>query len=124
MKGKMKGAALLVFLLTAWLPTVGQHACMASSSDTAGTLLKAQSRQNRPCPAPRLLFAVRADTEDRITYGTDPDMERAMEEQDKLEKEKEDKAWEMLQHMNIYQRGCTGTAKPPVSTQPDSSPQK
>lgn len=124
MKGKMKGAALLVFVLTACLLIVGQRTCKASDSDTAGTVLKTESSQNRPGPAPSLLLAVRTDTEDRIIYGTDPEMERAMDEQEKFEKEKENKAWEMLQHMNVYQGLGTGAAKPPGSTQPDSPTQK
>ncbi len=124
MNGKIIGATLLVFMLIACPLTGDQLTCMASNSDTAATLPKSQVRQNRTGPPSRLLFAVRTDREDRVIYGTDPDMERAMEEQQKLEKEKEEKAWEMLQHMNIYKGNGTGAASPPAAVRPDSSTQK
>ena len=52
-----------------------------------------------------------------IIYGTDPGMERAMEEQAREEKEKEDKAWKMLQHMNLY----NDSGKNPRSTKQGST---
>jgi hypothetical protein len=45
-------------------------------------------------------------------------MERAMEEQARKERDKEEKAWKMLQNMNIYQN----IGKNPHSTQPDKAP--
>ncbi|MGA3113135.1 MAG: hypothetical protein ABSF90_01745 [Syntrophobacteraceae bacterium] len=80
--------------------------------------MKIQSLQNRISPAHRLLLADRTDTKDSITYGTDPDMERAMEEQARAEKEKEDKAWNMLQHMQLYK----DNGRPPRPAQPNNTP--
>ncbi len=70
--------------------------------------------ENRTGPLPGLLLADRSDAKDRITYSTDPEMDRATAEEEKEEKEKEDKSWMMLQHMNIYK----GTQKPAQSGNP------
>ena len=67
---------------------------------------------------PRLLLADRTETKDRIIYGTDPEMERATDEQQREEKEKEEKAWNMLQHMNIYK----DNGKKTRPTQPGDTP--
>jgi hypothetical protein len=45
-------------------------------------------------------------------------MERAMEEQARAEKEKEDKAWNMLQHMQLYK----DNGRPPRPAQPNNTP--
>ena len=61
-----------------------------------------------------LLLADRTEKEDRIILGTDPEMERAMDDQIKQEQEKEDKAWKMLENMNIYkdnQKGRNSTRR-------------
>jgi hypothetical protein len=50
-----------------------------------------------------LILADRAEKEDRVTYGTDPDPAFSQQEQEKEEQEKEDRAWRMLEHMNLYQ---------------------
>jgi hypothetical protein len=47
-------------------------------------------------------------------------MERAMDDQIREEKEKEDKAWKMLQNMNVYK----DTGKPPRSAPQDNVPSK
>jgi hypothetical protein len=116
----MKGTAFLFIILISVLILAGWRAPIASSSDGSGTLLKIQSLENRISPPPRQLLADRTDTQDDIIYGTDPDMERAMEEQAKKEQEKEDKAWNMLQHMYLNK----DNGKNPKSTQPDNAPQK
>ena len=67
---------------------------------------------------PRQLMADRTDTKDSIIYSTDPEMERAMEEQEREEKEKEEKSWKMLQHMHLYK----DNGKRPHSAQPDNAP--
>ena len=90
---------------------------MASNSDASGTLPKSQTLENRIGPLPRLLLADRTDTKDPIIYGTDPDMERAMEEQAREEKEKEEKAWKMLEHMDIR----LDTQKRPSQSQPNNT---
>ncbi len=73
-----------------------------SNSDSSGAILEIQTCGNRCGIAPFLLLADRTDTKDRIIYGTDSDMERAMEDQEKMEREKEENAWRMLQNMNLY----------------------
>ncbi len=88
--------------------------------------LEAVAKQNRNAERIRLIFAFvilviftfylftfsfltsfshaeRTETKDRIIYGTDPEMERAMDDQAREEKEKEAKAWNMLQNMGVYQ---------------------
>ena len=74
---------------------------------------------------PGLLFAERTETRDSIIYETDPEMERAMDEQAWIEKEKEQEAWKMLQQMNPYKNNSkSGKRKKhaqPVSG--DKSPQ-
>ncbi len=114
----MKGTAFLFIIFASGLLVAG--ACMASNPDTAGTSFKTQSRQERLRPDSRLLIAERTDMEDRITYGTDPEMERAMAEQERHEKEKEEKAWQMLQNMNIYK----SSKKSQGSNQTDKTPQQ
>jgi hypothetical protein len=120
MKAKMKGTAFLFIILISGLLLVDWRARIAPNSDESGRVLKIQSLENRTSPPHRLLLADRTDTKDRIIYGTDPDMERAMEEQAREEKEKEDKAWMMLQHMYLNK----DSGKSPRSTQPDNAPPK
>jgi hypothetical protein len=117
MKAKMKGTAFVFMVLISGLLLVGLPARITSNSEGPGPL-KIQSLQNRISPAHRLLLADRTDTKDSITYGTDPDMERAMEEQARAEKEKEDKAWNMLQHMQLYK----DNGRPPRPAQPNNTP--
>ncbi len=120
MKAKTKWTVFLFVTLVSGLLIVGARAGTASNSDTAWTLLKTQSQQNWISPTSRLLIADRIDTQDGIIYSTDPDMDRAMEEQEKLEKEKEEKSWEMLQNMNIYE----GSRRSHGPTQSDRAPQE
>lgn len=116
----MKGTAFLFIILISALLLAGWRAPIASNSDESGTLLKIQSLGNRIGPPPRQLLADRTDTKDDIIYSTDPGMERAMEEQARKEQEKEEKSWNMLQHMYLNK----DIGKSPKSTQPDNAPQK
>ncbi|MFZ0931689.1 MAG: hypothetical protein WAN11_24030 [Syntrophobacteraceae bacterium] len=116
-EAKMKGTAFVFMVFISGLLLAGLPARLASNSEGPGPL-KIQSLQNRISPAHRLLLADRTDTKDSITYGTDPDMERAMEEQAREEKEKEDKAWNMLQHMQLYK----DNGKPSRPAQPNNTP--
>lgn len=70
-------------------------------------------------PFPRQILADRTETKDSIIYSTDPEMDRVMEERAREEKEKEAKAWQMLQNMNIYK---DMQKRPPRRIQPDSTP--
>ncbi len=116
----MKGAAFLFTILISALLLAGWRTPIASSSEGAGTLLKIQNPGNRIGPPPRQFLADRTDTQDAIILGTDPEMDRAMEEQARKEQEKEDKAWNMLQHMYIDR----DIGRRPKTTQPDNAPQK
>ncbi len=114
----MKRTTFLVVLLISGLVLAFGWAGTAFNSDAAGSLPETQTMENRTSQ-PRQLMADRTETKDRIIYGTDPEMERAMEQQEREEKEKEEKAWNMLQHMNIYQdsgkkshSGQPGNAQP------------
>ena len=114
----MKGTTFLIVLLISGLFVLALwRAGTAFNSDEAGPLSKTQSLENRMSPD-RQFLVDRADTKDNIIYGTDPEMERAMEEQERHEKEKEEKAWKMLQNMNLY----NGIGKSPHSTQPNNAP--
>ncbi len=73
-----------------------------SASEETGTVDEVQTGRARICASQCQLLADRTETKDRIIYGTDHDMERAMEDQERIEKEKEENAWRMLQNMNIY----------------------
>ena len=115
----MKGTAFIFIILTSGLLIVGARADIASNSDTARTSFNTQSRQERIRPDSRVFIADRIETQDRIIYGTDPGMERAMTEQERFEKEKEDKSWDMLRNMNIYKGG----KRPNGPNQPDKTPQ-
>jgi hypothetical protein len=68
--------------------------------------LRKDTTKLKPGAGPEVLSPVfladRAETKESITYGTNAEMERAMKEQATEEKKKEEKSWEMLQHMNIY----------------------
>ncbi len=108
----MKRTASLFIILVSALLLAGWRAPIASNCDRCGTLWKIQGLQNRTCPPCRLHLVDRVDTQDSITYGTDPDAERAMQDQAREEKEKEDKAWMMLQHMYIDQN--TGKRRQPA----------
>jgi hypothetical protein len=112
----MKGTAFFLMTLISGLLLIGWSACIASNCEEPGPL-KIQSLQNRTSLPHRLLLADRTDTKDSIIYGTDPDMERAMEEQAREEKEKEDKAWNMLQHMQLYK----DDRKPPRASPPNNN---
>lgn len=115
----MKGTAFFFMILMSGLILIGWSACIASNCEEPGPL-KIQSLQNRTSLPHRLLLADRTDTKDSIIYGTDPDMERAMEEQAREEKEKEDKAWNMLQHMQLYNED----RKPPRASRPTTTPRR
>jgi hypothetical protein len=118
MRDKMKKTIFLVIMLVPGLLVFALwRANTAFSSDAAGSLSKTQILGNAMNP-PRQLMAERTDNKDSITYGTDPEMERAMAEQERHEKEKEENAWKMLQNMNIYQGG----RKNPHPNQPDNTP--
>ena len=114
---KMKGAAFLFIILISAVLLAGWGASMASSSEGSGTPLKIQSLGNRISPSPRQLLADRTDTKNDIIYSTDPGMDRAMEEQARKEQEKEEKAWIMLQHMNLNK----DSGKNPRSTKQGSA---
>jgi ADP-heptose:LPS heptosyltransferase len=126
----MKGSAFVFIILVSALLLAGWPAPIAFNSDESGTLLKIKSLQNRIDPPPRQLLADRTDTKDEIIYGTDPEMERAMAKQAKEEKEKEEKAWIMLQNMNLRinsgknPRSTQQGSSQPGSTQPDNAPSK
>ena len=108
---------VLVLLVSGLLVLAVGRAGTAFNSDATGSSSKAQTLENRMSP-PRLLMADRVDTQDSVNYGTDPEMDRAMEEQARHEKEKEEKAWKMLQHMYLLNE----IGKSPHSTQPDNAP--
>ncbi len=112
----MKGTTFLIILLVSGLVLAFGRADTAFGSGAAGSSSKTQTLENRTSP-PRQLMADRTDTKDRIIYGTDPEMDRAMDEQQREEKEKEEKAWQMLQHMNIYQ----DNGRRPHSAKPDNT---
>ncbi len=113
----MKGTTFLIVLLISGLVLAFGRVGTAFDSDAAGSLSRTQTLEN-PTSQPRQLMADRTDTNDRIIYGTDPEMDRAMDEQQREEKEKEEKAWQMLQHMNIYQ----DNGRRPHSARPDNAP--
>jgi hypothetical protein len=113
----MKGTTVLIVLLVSGLVLAFGRAGHAFNPDAAGSLSKTQTLESRASQHPQLM-ADRTETKDRIIYGTDPEMERAMEEQQREEKEKEEKAWNMLQHMNIYK----DNEKKPRPAQPGNTP--
>jgi len=113
----MQRTTFLIVLLISGLVLAFGRAGTAFDSDAAGSLSKTQTLENRTSP-PRQLMADRTDTNDRIIYGTDPEMDRAMDEQQREEKEKEEKAWQMLQHMNLY----NDNGRRPHSAHPDNAP--
>ncbi len=113
----MKKSAFVYIIIIPGLLLAGWRVCMASTSDASGTLLKSQTREDRVDPLSRRLLADRTDTRDSIIYGTDPEMERAMEEQVREEKKKEEKAWKMLEHMDIR----LDTQKRPSQSQPNNT---
>jgi len=112
-----KNAVLCIILIPGFL-LAGWRVSMASTSDGTGTALQKQTCENRIDPPLRQILADRTDTKDSVIYSTDPEMERAMEEQAREEKEKEEKAWKMLQNMNIYK----DERKRSPRTQPDNTP--
>ena len=61
-----------------------------------------------------LILADRAEKKDRVLYGTDSDPAYSQEEQQREEKEKEDRSWQMLERMNLYQ-GYGKKERPPRS---------
>ncbi|HIJ77204.1 MAG TPA: hypothetical protein HPP81_10900 [Deltaproteobacteria bacterium] len=118
----MKGTAFFFLILVSVLLLVGWLAPIASSSEESATPSKTESLQNRISPHPLMLLADRIDTEDHISYGTDPGMERTMAERAREEKEKERQAWIMLQHMNLNNdNGRSRKYTQPGSTQPGST---
>lgn len=117
----MKGTTFIfVILISGLLVLAGGPAGIASNPDEAGALSKTGTPGNQ-IGTPRLLMADRTDTKDSIILGTDPDMERAMDEQARQEKEKEKEAWKMLQNMGFYQN-IGKRPRPPQ--QPDTAPQQ
>ncbi|MGO8944370.1 MAG: hypothetical protein ACLQJ7_11940 [Syntrophobacteraceae bacterium] len=120
----MKETAFFFLILVSVLLLVGWLAPIACSSEESATPSKTESLQNRISPPSRLLLADRIDTEDHISYGTDPGMERTMAERAREEKEKERQAWIMLQHMNLNNNNNNGKSHKhtqPGSTQPGST---
>jgi hypothetical protein len=113
-EAEMKGSAFIFIILVSAILIAGWQAPVACGSNESGALLKIQSLENRTGSPPRQLLADRTDTKDDIIYSTDPEMERAMDQQIKEEKDKEEKAWNMLQHMYLYK----DVGKSPRSTQP------
>ncbi|MEN6439358.1 MAG: hypothetical protein ABFD97_12350 [Syntrophobacter sp.] len=70
---------------------------LSRSSDTAGIQMTEVQR-----PRCRLLLADKIETRDQIEYTTDPEATRAFEDARRHEMEKEDRAWKMLDDMQIY----------------------
>ena len=71
-----------------------------------------RSEQEHSGPGTFLLAEI-ADTEEHIIYRTDPDLEREAEEQAQEEKNKEDKAWRMLDNTYIFKGDGKGPHRRP-----------
>lgn len=110
----MKGTAFLFIILISGLLLAGRGVNAVSGSGAPGTPIKIRTAENRIVQPP--LLANRIDTKDSVIYTTDPGMERAMREEKREEKDKEDKSWQMLQHMYIYKHA--GKHSPPDNTPP------
>jgi hypothetical protein len=94
----MQKKAVLSFIILMAFLSGGQHLPGAPVLDTSGALQKDTGFTGSDA---LLLLVDRIEKDDRIIYGTDPKLEREMDEQIRKEKEKEEKSWEMLQHMYI-----------------------
>ncbi|MGC9195959.1 MAG: hypothetical protein ACP5IL_10960 [Syntrophobacteraceae bacterium] len=57
---------------------------------------------NKPACLSGIVLADRVETNDSITYSTDPRMEEKMRRENEEEKEKEYNSWKMLQNMPFY----------------------
>ncbi len=134
----MKRNTFVSIVLTLGLLFGGWRVCAASGSETPGAPFEIQTRQEvidhiscldrmpdylcswcQSAPVRELLLlADRTEKEDRIILGTDPEMERAMDDQIKQEQEKEDKAWKMLENMNIYKDNQKGRNSTPQDKVP------
>ncbi len=91
----MKGSAFLPVVLIACLALYGGRVCKALRPGAPLPSLTAKSR------AARILLADRIETDDSVTYTTDPKMEKESREEEREEKEKEKNSWKMLQHMYL-----------------------
>lgn len=100
----MKGSAFALVVLIFSLTVAGWLACAVSDP---GARKGGQT-----------LLADRVETEDSVTYTTDPDLDRTMKKEDREEKAKEENSWKMLQNMHLY--GPAG--KQPSSTGQSASP--
>lgn len=76
---------------------------------------------HRTASGSSLMLADRIDTQDGVLLTTDPEMDRAAREQELHEKEKEEKAWQMLQNMNIYKKSGKQSGKSQGSDQSDGN---
>lgn len=91
----MKGSAFVLTLLIAGLAVAGLWVCTVANPGVSFASLKIQK-------AGQTLLADRIETDDSVTYTTDPDLEKAKKKEDREEKEKEANSWKMLQHMELY----------------------
>ncbi len=118
-EAKMKGTAFVFIIIVLALLLSGWPAPIASSSEESATPSNSKSLQNLISPPSRILLADRTDTEDSISYGTDPRADRVAAERAREEKEKEQQAWIMLQHMYLNNdNGRNHKSNQPRSPQP------
>lgn len=111
----MKGGAFVLVVLIAGLMVAGRQVCTVSKQG----FFRAPSMQSQgKRKAAQTLLADRIETNDSLIYTTDPDLERAMNREDKEEREKEYNSWKMLQHM--YLNGSV--RKRPPSADQGASP--
>ncbi len=62
------------------------------------------SRSKAASAVPKQQFAERLDQKDRIIYQTDPELERESEDRKMEEKQKEERAWRMLENTYIEEK--------------------
>lgn len=92
-------ASLLVLLAG----ITGATGCEASNQ-WGGLPRLTSSRSKAATAVPKQQFAERLDQKERIIYQTDPELERESEDRKLEEKQKEERAWRMLENTYIEEK--------------------
>ena len=106
----IEGRVFLPALLIACLTVVGWR--VSGVSDPGAPRLHLKTQLQGSGKSGRTLLADRTETDDSVTYTTDPKAERQTKKEEREEKGKERNSWKMLQHMYLY--GPAGKRPPPA----------
>ncbi|MCE5335876.1 MAG: hypothetical protein LLG06_14940 [Desulfobacteraceae bacterium] len=106
LKNTLRRSALILAIMAAC--TFSGTAALYADAYSAGP------DQGRTCSGP-IILADLVEGKDKVIYRTDPEADEAFEEDQRRERRKEEKSWQMLQNMNIYKESGSKPSQPKSS---------